>query len=202
MSRFYNWLAGPSEWPLTLIGLELLNAQPGEYVLEIGYGTGRALLHLLSAVGSDGQVAGIDISTGMRDVAQKHLAGNNKHKNIDLRCGDALTLLWNSKEFNAVFISFTLELFDSPEIPLLLKSCWRVLRPNGRIVIVALAKKDHQGFAERIYGWAHNVLPNYVDCRPIYAKNSIIQAGFVVEEILHKSIWGLPVDIITAIKPS
>jgi demethylmenaquinone methyltransferase/2-methoxy-6-polyprenyl-1,4-benzoquinol methylase len=200
MSKWYDWLAGSTEWQYTRAGLDLLNAQPGESVLEIGYGTGRALLALGQDVGTHGYIAGIDISTGMQAVAQERLCAAGLLDSVDLRCGDALHLPFPPDSFDAVFISFTLELFDTPEIPLILAACRRVLHVDGRIAIVAMAKKEPEGLAVHIYNWAHQVIPNYVDCRPIYTKESVLQADFHLQTVLNKTMWGLPVDVILACK--
>jgi len=198
MSKWYDWLAGSSEWQFTLAGLDLLNAQPRERILEIGYGTGKALLTLAQDVGPQGYIAGIDISTGMRAKARERLLAAGLFDSVDLRCGDALHLPFAQNLFDAVFISFTLELFDTPEIPILLASCKRVLREGGRIAIVAMAKRNGNNITQRIYNWAHRVIPNYADCRPIYTMQSVLQADFKILELLKKTMWGLPVDVILA----
>ena len=200
LSRWYDLITGSSEWYFTRSGLSLLNAQPGENVLEIGYGTGKALLELSRAVAPDGYSAGIDISTGMRDVARKRLQSAGLLDKIDLRVGDALYLPYQPGIFNAVFTSFTLELFDTPEIPLVLAECKRVLREDGRIAIVAMAKEENEGLATHIYKWVNRAFPNFVDCRPIYVNESVIRAGFSVQSNISLKMWGLPVTIILANK--
>jgi hypothetical protein len=50
----------------------------------------------------------------------------------------------------------------------------------------------------RLYEWAHERIPNYVDCRPIYAQQSLEETGFQVVEAVVQSMWGLPVEIIVA----
>jgi ubiquinone/menaquinone biosynthesis C-methylase UbiE len=65
MSKWYDFLAGESEKKYQDIGLRLLNVRPGESVLEIGFGTGQAILALAEAVGETGRVYGLDISEGM-----------------------------------------------------------------------------------------------------------------------------------------
>ena len=148
MSRWYDTIAGSSEKKYRDIGLEKLNAQPGECVLEIGYGTGHCALVLATAVGSGGHVYGIDISEGMAAIAQERINNAGLSDQVDLRVGDALDLPFDPGSFDGVFMSFTLELFDTPEIPQLLAGCQRLLRPGGRIVIVSLIKKPGMAVAD------------------------------------------------------
>ena len=198
MSRFYDLFAGTSERRFTGVGLQMLAAQAGENVLEIGFGTGHSLVALAQAVGGFGKVTGIDISKGMLRVTQSRLNQSGLAEQIDLRLGDAASLPFNSAGFEAVFMSFTLELFDLPEIPIVLKECRRVLRPGGRIGVVALAKKDKA--AVRIYEWAHAKFPDFIDCRPIYVHFVLEKAGFHISERAERIMWGLPVQIMVAQK--
>jgi ubiquinone/menaquinone biosynthesis C-methylase UbiE len=72
LSRWYDRLAG-SEALHIAAGLRLLNVQPGERVLEVGFGTGRSLIALAHAVGSTGQVIGVDLAEGMIAVAREQI---------------------------------------------------------------------------------------------------------------------------------
>jgi demethylmenaquinone methyltransferase/2-methoxy-6-polyprenyl-1,4-benzoquinol methylase len=194
LSRWYDVLAGSSERRYRELGLQLLQAQPAEQVLEIGFGTGHAILALCRAVGATGRVAGIDLSPAMAAITQQRL--QQVGLNADLRVGDAVNLPFESQSFDAVFMSFTLELFDTPEIPLVLGQCRRVLRPAGRLGLVTLVKRP--GLAVRIYEWFHRVWPAAVDCRPILAQADLRQAGFVVQDCIALAMWGLPVEVLLA----
>jgi demethylmenaquinone methyltransferase/2-methoxy-6-polyprenyl-1,4-benzoquinol methylase len=101
---------------------------------------------------------------------------------------------------DGIFMSFTLELFDTPDIPRVLQECHRVLKPNGRLAVVCMTKTVPLGFAVRVYEWFHDHLPDYADCRPIFAQPVIRQIGFAVEYVNVSSMWGLPVEIILARK--
>ncbi len=115
---------------------------------------------------------------------------------VDLRCGDGADLPYEDHLFEAVFTSFTLELFDTPEIPIVLEECRRVLHSDGRLVVVSMAKKAESSLAIRLYEWAHEKIPTYVDCRPIFASESVAEAGFDVLECIEMKMWGLPVDAV------
>ena len=65
ISKVYDLLSETTEGPVREAGLQMLAPQPGETVLEIGYGTGHALVWLARAVGPSGKVHGIDLSDGM-----------------------------------------------------------------------------------------------------------------------------------------
>ncbi len=122
MSRWYDWFSG-SEKRFTEAGLRLLDPRPGERTLEIGCGTGHAL-NWLSAAGAN--IVGLDLSAGM--LARARRAGiRSWTQRVALCQGDAVHLPFKSNLFNAVFLSFTLELFPENEISLVLAECQRIL---------------------------------------------------------------------------
>ncbi|MBK9054634.1 MAG: methyltransferase domain-containing protein [Chloroflexi bacterium] len=198
MSRWYDIVAGSTEKKYRDIGLQKLAARPGERILEIGFGTGHCILSLAQAVGATGQVCGVDLSDGMLAITQERLRQAGLLERVDLRVGDAAKLPFTNGEFDGVFMSFTLELFDSPEIPLVLAQCYAALRVGGRLSVVSLVKKP--GAAVKIYEWFHEKMPVAVDCRPIYAQPALISAGFTIKDVTSLSMWGLPVEIILAEK--
>ena len=196
MSRWYDMFAG-SEKKFTDIGLQMIAVQPGEDVLEIGCGTGQALIELGTA-SQNGKVMAVDISQGMIHIAQKRVRKAGLEHIITLQKGDATSLTYPEASFDAVFISFTLELFDNPEIPIVLGECHRVLRQGGRLCVVSLEKGE--SLMVKLYEWGHDRWPEMLDCRPIYTHTAIEKAQFRVQEMKKKVMWGLPVAIVLAEK--
>ena len=95
---------------------------------------------LAQSVGTSGKVHGVDISDGMIDITRQRLNKVKLLDRVELKCGDATNLPYKSSIMDAVFMSFALELFDTPEIPIVLRECQRVLKTDGRICVVALSK--------------------------------------------------------------
>jgi demethylmenaquinone methyltransferase/2-methoxy-6-polyprenyl-1,4-benzoquinol methylase len=191
LSRWYDWFAG-SEKRFTDAGLRLLDPRPGERILEIGSGTGHALAHLADA---GGRITGLDLSAGMLSRA-RHRVSRSGSRRVDFCQGDALALPFPSRTFHGIFLSFTLELFAAPDISRVLDECYRVLKPVGRLGVVALAREKRT--AVRMYEWFHRHWPQVVDCRPIYVHTALIRAGFEIQEAQRMTMWGLPVEIVTA----
>jgi ubiquinone/menaquinone biosynthesis C-methylase UbiE len=197
MSRWYDVIAGSTEKKYRDWGLEKLSAQPGETILEIGFGTGHCLVALAKAVGSTGRVIGLDISDGMLAIAGERLQAESLHERVDLHLGDAANLNFiEANSLDGVFMSFTLELFDNPEIPRVLQECYRILKPGGRLAVVSMTKTNPPTVPVRVYEWFHEHLPDYADCRPIFARQALEKNGFNVQDVRVSSMWGLPVEIV------
>lgn len=199
MSRWYAFGAS-FETKYTKVGVKKLDVKEGEKVLEIGFGTGECLIDLAKLVGDSGKVYGIDISQGMIKKTQMRVDKDKLTKRVELKQGDAARLPFNNEMFDAIFMSFTLELFDTFEIPVVLVECKRVLKKDGRLGVVAMSKKGKHGLMIKLYEWTHKKLPKYVDCRPIFVKESIEEVGFNVADTIEMTMWGLPVEIVIAEK--
>ena len=153
ISHVYDLLSERSEAPMRKAGMGLLKAKPGESILEIGFGTGHNLVSLGKAVGPKGKVFGLDLSDKMARLTKENLAKAGLLERARIRCGDAAQLPYTTGSMDGVFMSFTLELFDTPEIPKVLSECKRVLRSGGRIVVVGMSKegpKDRAGQCLRV----------------------------------------------------
>ncbi len=199
ISGVYDLLAEHSEGPVRQTGLDKLALAPGERVLEIGYGTGHCLVQLAEAVGPAGKAFGIDLSEGMRARTRERLENDRLIDRVELSCGDATHLPYTDGSMDAVFMSFTLELFDTPEIPQVLAECKRVLRAGGRIGVVAITKEGKEGLAIEAYEWTHQHFPNLLDCRPIFVRRALEDAGFLIKDVTIEKMW-VPVEIVVAEK--
>jgi ubiquinone/menaquinone biosynthesis C-methylase UbiE len=182
------------------MALEHLSVVEGETVLEIGFGTGHCLRRIAKLVGQAGKVYGIDISPEMIEKTKKRLEKERLANRAELCCGDATCLPFDESAFDAVFMSFVLEVFDTPEIPRVLAQIKKVLKPGGRLGIVAMSKENGRSVFVKAYEWIHNKCPKYLGSRPIYAEQCLIDAGYEVKSKKKIKIFRLPAEIIVAIK--
>ncbi len=197
ISSVYDVLAARSEGPIRKRGLAKLAASPGEVLLEIGFGTGQTLVELAAAVGPSGRLLGVDLSSGMATRTAARLAAQDLPAPVHLIRGDAEHLPLQRHMVDAIFMSFTLELFDTPAIPRVLAECRRVLRQGGRIGVVSLSKDAPPGMALDVFQWTHRHFPHLLDCRPIYPRRMLEAAGFTIVSSTQERMW-VPVEIVIA----
>lgn len=195
LSPWYDVLMDPFERRYRSKGIELLDAKQGEWIADIGSGTGNALTPIGRAVGETGRVIGLDISERMCRLASQKVQDSDVPDRIEIIQGDAFSLPIASKSLDGIFMSFTLELFDTPNIPAVLGECKRVLRDGGRLCVVSLSKED-AGTVTELYEWIHEQIPRYVDCRPIYTEKALAEGGFEIVETRHETMWGLSLGIV------
>ena len=202
ISKYYDYLAGVFERKYAVLPLKLLSIREGETVLEIGFGTGHCLKRIAEIIGHTGKVYGIDISSGMMEITRRRLEKAGLIDKVALYCGDAASLPFDDNTFDAVFMSFSLELFDTPEIPTVLEEVKRVLKPKGRLGVISMSKEIGDSLLLRLYEWVHRKWPKYVDCRPIYLEQSVKDARFEIEKSQKVELFGLPGEIVVAMKES
>jgi len=200
MSRWYDLLSGGFESKYRDAGVRKLAPKAGDLVLEIGFGTGHSIVALAEWVGKPGKVYGIDLAEGMLEVTRARVKRAGVTDRVFLTCGDARQLPFATEFFDGIFISFTLELFDTPEIPLILLECLRTLKKGGRISVAGLSKKGKAHAMTRLYEWLHEKLPLYVDCRPIYVQEALEEAGFQILDAADFSLAGLRGELVLAQK--
>lgn len=181
LSRVYAALEGTLEKKLRERGLEFLDVQEGETVLEIGFGSGYSLVEIARSAGETGRVYGIDVTPEMVKSARKRLEQEGLAERVELYEGDAREMPYEDNQFDAVYIAATLELFDTPDIPRVLTEIKRVLKPGGRLGVISMPREGHEDSRVlRFYEWIHRTFPKYASCRPIYVEDSVRNAGFEI----------------------
>jgi len=200
ISCFYDYFAGVFEKKYRNMALDRLNIKRGETVLEIGFGTGHCLKRMAELVGENGKVYGIDISSGMLEVTKQRIEEAGLLDRVELYCKDALKMPYQDNKFDAVFMSFTLELFDMPEISKVLCEIKRILKQNGRLGVLSMSKEDGDSILSRLYEWMHTQFPQYADCRPIYVEHSIKDAGFEIKYKEKVKLFSLPIEIVVSVR--
>ncbi|MFX0042889.1 MAG: class I SAM-dependent methyltransferase [Candidatus Hodarchaeota archaeon] len=180
-SRLYAIIEEYFEKSIRKKGLSFLNVQEGESALEIGFGTGVMLVEIAKAVGNSSKVFGIDISSKMVELTNNRIERQNLRHRVFICEGDARNMPYDNEIFDVVYIASTLELFDTPDIPLVLNEIKRVLKPTGRLGVVSIPKEGFEDLLVlKIYEWFHKRFPKFASCRPIYVEDSIYKAGYII----------------------
>ena len=107
-----------------------LGARPGDRILDVGCGPGFYVTELLEAIGREGSVVGLDVSTDMLAVAAKRAEG---HDNVEFHEADATSLPIPDATFDRALCVQVLEYVR--DVPTALKEMHRALRPGGRVLV-------------------------------------------------------------------
>jgi ubiquinone/menaquinone biosynthesis C-methylase UbiE len=114
------------------IVLEALNLRTGERVLELGCGGGYYTHEVARFVGLTGRVCAIDISPDQITAAQARCA---EFPWVECREADIAAPPYGNAEFDVVFAVQALEYL--PKLDDALRQIHRILRPGGRLIVLA-----------------------------------------------------------------
>jgi ubiquinone/menaquinone biosynthesis C-methylase UbiE len=117
---------------VNLRSLEALEVEPGQRVLEVGFGGGATLEALIREKGC-GYVGGLDASPEMVRAAERRFASWIAEGRMAVRQGTAESIPWGDAEFDrALSVN---SLFYWPDPARGAREIRRVLRPGGTLVL-------------------------------------------------------------------
>ncbi len=197
LSRWYDLLSGGFEDKPRNFAIQKLALKVGDIAMDLGCGTGKTIPIMAEMVGEKGMVLGVSLSEGMLAQSKKRLRPKMPGETINLVAGDGSRLPFEKGGIDKIPVSFTLELFDTPEIPVVLAECTRVLNKEGLISAVALSKKD-PNLIIKVYEWIHNKSPQWIDCRPIFLQETLEMSGFKILSADDFNMMGLKGESVLA----
>jgi demethylmenaquinone methyltransferase/2-methoxy-6-polyprenyl-1,4-benzoquinol methylase len=128
----------------------------GSKALDVCCGTGDWSLALADAVGTDGEVTGLDFSENMLSVAM------NKKRELNLPQlqfihGNAMELPFEDNTFDCVTIGFGLR--NVPDYMTVLKEMHRVVKPGGKVVCLETSQPTIVGYRQLYYLYFKFIMP-------------------------------------------
>ncbi len=179
-------------------GLQRLTLRPGLHVLNVGVGTGKEQLKIQQAIAPGGVAYGVDLSRTMLRLSHRRVPppGNNS-----LCEADGRRLPFPDAAFDRAFSSYVLDLIPAPGIHQMLAEMRRVLRPDGRLVLVSLTEGATLPSRALVAAWKafYHVSPYALGgCRPVRLTYPLLRAGFshVDRELVVQ--LGMPSEILVA----
>ncbi len=137
--------------PLNDLAFDTLALSQTDRVLEVGFGGGY-LINRLSAIVTEGFVAGVDTSRDMLDFCKKRNHSIIQAGRLELKCAPAESLPYPSSHFNKICTVNSIFYWQS--VPAALSEFHRVLADNGELVMCFTTKEfmEKQGYSN--YGIA------------------------------------------------
>jgi ubiquinone/menaquinone biosynthesis C-methylase UbiE len=195
IAPLYDPWGGLAESKARKKALALADIRSGESILEVAVGTGLLFQELLRA-NPDGSNVGIDLTPAMLAKARTK-AERLGAKNYQLAVGDAYDLQFPDHAFDLLVNSYMFDLLPEQDFPRVLAEFKRVLKPNGRLVLINMTKADY--WYQKLWESIYRVNPRWMGgCRGVLLAPALQQAGFMDLHRETMSQLGFPSEILTA----
>ena len=141
------------KWRKKAIGL-LKSSEP-KTILDVATGTADFAIQSLTL--NPEQVTGVDISEGMLEIGKEKIIKKNLNHKITLELGDSENLQFSDNNFDAVIVAFGVRNFENIEKGL--AGMYRVLKKNGKVVILEFSKPTSFPFKQIYNLYFKSILP-------------------------------------------
>ena len=169
----------------------LASLRPGETVLDLGSGAGIDCFLAANRVGPTGRVIGVDMTPEMLEKARQN-AAKVQAANVQFRLGEIEHLPVSDNSVDAVISNCVINL--SPDKPQVFRDTFRVLKPDGRLMVSDLA------LTAELPSPVRNSVAAYVGCvagallKTDYLA-AVAGAGFTDVRVVSEEHY--PVDLLT-----
>lgn len=143
-AKFYDKVVGiislGREKRFRRAAIDLVEIKPGMSILDVGCGTGSLTLAARQKMGAEGKVAGLDPSSNMINLAQQK--ADKAGVEIDFQVGVIEQIDYPDNTFDLVLSSLMMHHLPGELKKDGLKEVYRVLRPDGTLMIVEIDPND------------------------------------------------------------
>jgi demethylmenaquinone methyltransferase/2-methoxy-6-polyprenyl-1,4-benzoquinol methylase len=135
--------------------VKILKSKNPSIILDVATGTGDLAIELVKTNAK--KIIGLDISKGMLDVGIDKIKHKNLNNTIEMVIGDSENLKYEDNFFDAVTVSFGVRNFESLDLGL--REIFRVLKPNGSLVILETSNPTKFPFKQFYTVYSKFILP-------------------------------------------
>ncbi len=134
MGRIILWLMNRSHSRLTDWGLGHVEVRPRDVILDVGCGGGRTVAKL-AVRATEGRVCGLDHAEASVAASRRTNGRRIEERRVEIRQGSVSALPYSAATFDLV--TAVESHFFWPDLPHDLAEVRRVLRPGGRVLLIA-----------------------------------------------------------------
>ena len=180
LGRFSLWTMNIRHAKLTDWGLEHVSIKRGDVILDVGCGGGRTV-RKLAAVAAEGKVYGIDHSEESVAAARRTNKQEIERGRVEIRQGSVSALPFTGDLFDLVTAVETHYFW--PDLPADMREVLRVLKPGGRLVIIAEAYKGgkHDKPLQKVAEWTKMAILSVDEHRELFSR-----AGYSDVQMIEK----------------
>jgi len=194
---FYDFWAFLTESKAQKRALQIATIQDNSTILDVAVGTGRLFREIMKRNPS-GQNYGIDISRGMLAKA-KHKLLKQENQNYTLEIGSAFDINMDDDSVDILFNNYMFDLIPFDQMDDIIKEFKRVMKPDGKLVLVNMTKGEHfgAGLYEQIYRLSPYLMGG---CRGVQQSEILTQHGFQVISREYVQEMFFPSEVILAVR--